>query len=237
MKSTDRKKVSWGDSHRDQNLYDAVTSSDRKLDVTSESKFQKSAAAQKEIRFFTVKGKFALFSNFASTPLTINAKEYQTVEHYFQSAKFLETDQEYAEVVRLAETPLEAKKLGQSREHQIHPEWANSRKGEGISVQIMRRALFSKALQNSGFKNLLLSTKNDEVLIEASPYDSFWGEGRNKTGKNMLGKLLMELREMLRSHIDLMYEGSAENIYDMPTDDEGAGDNANADDEVVEEDE
>jgi ribA/ribD-fused uncharacterized protein len=43
----------------------------------------------------------------------------------------------------------------------------------------------------------LLET-GDAVLIEASSTDAFWGTGKHGTGKNMLGKLLMEVREDLK---------------------------------------
>jgi hypothetical protein len=61
----------------------------------------------------------------------------------------------------------------------------------------MRRALFAKALQHPFFAEELLST-GDAYIIEASPYDSYWGEGGNRKGLNMLGQLLMELRTRLR---------------------------------------
>jgi N-glycosidase YbiA len=147
-----------------------------------------------EIRFFGKDGKYAIFSNFANTPLIIGGLKYPTVEHYFQSRKFADTDKEYSEEVRLAKTPLISKNLGKSRKHIIHPYWSGI---DGESVKVMRRALFCKALQNKKFRELLVSTGNAKI-IEASPWDRFWGEGKDKNGKNMLGKLLEELRERLR---------------------------------------
>jgi predicted NAD-dependent protein-ADP-ribosyltransferase YbiA (DUF1768 family) len=41
-----------------------------------------------------------------------------------------------------------------------------------------------------------MDTGNEE-LVENSPYDYYWGVGRNGTGKNRLGILLMKLREEL----------------------------------------
>lgn len=156
------------------------------------------------IRFFGQKSKYAIFSNFAPTPVTINGLLYPTTEHYFQSMKFIDTDPEYAEIVRLAKTPGESKKLGKSREHPIDPDWSNSKKGEGKSIMVMRRALLSKALQHQKFREMLLSTGTAHI-IEASPFDSYWGEGRDKKGKNMLGVLLMELRSIVKRYKDTMY--------------------------------
>lgn len=46
---------------------------------------------------------------------------------------------------------------------------------------------------NGKLRDLLLST-NSKNLIEASPYDYYWGCGNDGSGQNRLGKLLMELR-------------------------------------------
>ena len=160
------------------------------------------------IRFFGKNGRYAIFSNFADVPLTINGKDYATSEHYFQSMKFIKTDPEYAEEVRLAATPLESKKLGRSRAHKIDPEWTDTNGDrEGESIVVMRRVLFCKALQNANFRDMLLNTPKDSLIIEASRFDSYWGEGPDKRGKNMLGKLLMELRDRLVSKKDIMFRG------------------------------
>jgi N-glycosidase YbiA len=157
------------------------------------------------VRFFGKKSKFAIFSNFADAPVIIGGLYYSTTEHYFQSMKFSETDPDYAEEIRVAETPLDSKKMGKSRDHPIDPKWADSREGQGNSIVVMRRALLCKALQNPEFKEELLNT-GDRPLIEASPFDSYWGEGKDKKGRNMLGKLLMELRNELEIYKDSMYE-------------------------------
>jgi hypothetical protein len=36
-------------------------------------------------------------------------------------------------------------------------------------------------------------------LVEASPFDAYWGCGRSGKGKNRLGQLLMQVRAKLRS--------------------------------------
>ena len=42
---------------------------------------------------------------------------------------------------------------------------------------------------------------NNKILIENSPYDSYWGIGITHDGKNMLGKLLMEVRFELSQNL------------------------------------
>ena len=133
-----------------------------------------------------------MFSNFSAHPITVDGKLYSTSEHYFQSMKFVTTDEEWAEAIRTSPNPTACKKMGGSRSHPLRDDW------EEVKDDVMRTALKAKAEQNLEFVEELLLT-GDQTIIEAAPYDYYWGEGKNKTGKNMLGVLLMELREELRN--------------------------------------
>ena len=58
----------------------------------------------------------------------------------------------------------------------------------------------STALKQIGKINLrdkLLATENRH-LYENSPYDYYWGIGKEHTGKNRLGELLMQVRDELQ---------------------------------------
>ena len=78
---------------------------------------------------------------------------------------------------------------------------------------IMKRTITAKFTQNHELKNKLLAT-NNKVLIEGNPNDShfgvalsiydndIWDETKWK-GKNVLGYLLMELRNELREEIEI----------------------------------
>jgi len=57
--------------------------------------------------------------------------------------------------------------------------------------------LFSKFLQHSDLRKQLMDTGN-EVLIEDSPVDWYWGCGLDGTGKNVLGQVLMQIRTELQ---------------------------------------
>lgn len=87
-----------------------------------------------------------------------------------------------------APTPNLAKSLG--RQASLRSDW------EQEKDDVMRKALYQKAQQCKEFRELLKST-GQHILIEASPFDSYWGEGRPKDGLNRLGELLMELRSTL----------------------------------------
>jgi N-glycosidase YbiA len=43
----------------------------------------------------------------------------------------------------------------------------------------------------------LLAT-GDDLLVENAPGDYYWGCGKDGSGKNRLGTILMEVREILR---------------------------------------
>jgi N-glycosidase YbiA len=61
----------------------------------------------------------------------------------------------------------------------------------------MREALRSKFRAHAELRAELLAT-GDEKLVENAPGDYYWGCGADGSGKNMLGRILMELRAELR---------------------------------------
>lgn len=76
-------------------------------------------------------------------------------------------------------------------------------------VDIVRRANLAKFRQNKGLRRKLFQT-GDRVLVEASPLDAIWGIGLDAEaarqtppdawpGQNLLGKVLTEVREVLRA--------------------------------------
>jgi ribA/ribD-fused uncharacterized protein len=85
-----------------------------------------------------------------------------------------------------------AARLGRSRERPLRPDW------EEVKDDIMREALRAKFTQHEQLRSWLLGT-GDAELVEHTRNDAYWGDGGDGTGKNMLGKLLMELRAKLRT--------------------------------------
>ncbi len=59
-------------------------------------------------------------------------------------------------------------------------------------------AVLKKFETHDEIRDLLLST-GDENIIENAPGDYYWGCGKDGTGKNKLGLILMEVRERLRA--------------------------------------
>jgi ribA/ribD-fused uncharacterized protein len=61
----------------------------------------------------------------------------------------------------------------------------------------MQKAVLRKFETHADIREILLSTKDAEI-VENSPIDYYWGCGANGSGKNRLGIILMEVREIFR---------------------------------------
>ena len=125
-------------------------------------------------------------SNFYSCPVEYDGLTYQNTEAAFQAAKCVDRN-EREKFVSLS--PGQAKKLG--RKVDLREDW------ETVKIDVMRDVLKSKFSLNSELREKLIAT-GDVELIEGNHWnDRFWGVCRGK-GQNHLGKLLMELREILK---------------------------------------
>jgi hypothetical protein len=63
----------------------------------------------------------------------------------------------------------------------------------------MYQAVLCKFETHAAIRAILLAT-GDEELIENAPNDYYWGCGSDGSGKNMLGQILMQVRQTLRTH-------------------------------------
>lgn len=144
---------------------------------------------QKEIiRFYSVNDAYGEFSNFAPYPIRLDSKTWPTSEHYFQAQKF--EDAAHREAIRKEPSPMKAAQMGRSRKNPLRRDW------ESVKVAIMRNAVLAKFTRRENLRSLLLST-GDAKLIEHTTNDSYWADGGDGSGKNMLGQILMEVRKQL----------------------------------------
>ena len=171
---------------------------------------------KKVVKFFSGKDSFSNFFEL-KTPLVYNGLTFPTSEHLYQWAKFQYPGASpattyYAEFVRTASTANKAKIIANQRLEperyqwqkdlnviirngiaqgaQINPNWEN------VKIDIMRFVLALK-FNDPELKQRLLAT-GDALIQENSPYDSYYGIGKDGNGQNILGKLLMELRDKLK---------------------------------------
>jgi N-glycosidase YbiA len=133
-------------------------------------------------------GRYKFLSNFHSSKIKDeDGIIYATVEHAYQAAKTLNKTQ--SRRVRKAETPGESKRLG--RKVTIRYDW------EQIKDEMMMKFLRLKFSQHRDLRDALIKT-GDEYLEETNNWgDTYWGVCKG-VGKNILGKLLMEIRDKLK---------------------------------------
>lgn len=144
----------------------------------------------KTINFYSANDEYGEFSNFAAFPIKLDGLVWPTSEHYFQAQKF--EDETYREKIRKAKTPMIAAQWGRDRKMKLRRDW------ESVKVDVMFKAVTAKFSQHEELKNMLLET-GDARLVEHTENDSYWGDGGNGRGRNMLGQLLMKVRDNFRN--------------------------------------
>jgi ribA/ribD-fused uncharacterized protein len=142
--------------------------------------------------FYKVEEPFGCFSNFSPHSIYLDGFDWPTSEHYYQAHKFDGSPfPARMHQIRQAPTPELAAALGRDRTFPIRPDW------EAVKWEVMYRAVLCKFQTHGEIRNILLGT-GDELIVENSPRDWFWGCGADQTGQNLLGKMLMQIRGELR---------------------------------------
>ncbi|MBU0707087.1 NADAR family protein [Patescibacteria group bacterium] len=139
----------------------------------------------KAIFFFTPS--FHPLDNFSAHRIDIWNISFPTAEHAYQCKKF-NHNKDISNQILLARSPEKANQIGKQHRDQIPQGWHDQK------VAIMKEILRAKAEQNHDVQKALQRSGNKEI-IENSPVDNFWGNGPDNDGKNMIGKIWMELRK------------------------------------------
>jgi type I restriction enzyme, S subunit len=151
--------------------------------------------------FLKTKDRFGGLSNMAAGySLLVNGIRILTSEALYQACRFPHKPDIQKLIIGQA-SPMTAKMVGKPHQKDSRPDW------DEVRVQIMRWCLRVKLAQHwETFGELLLSTGEQPIVEEASR-DPFWGaqptHANTLIGANVLGVLLTELREALKSpHAD-----------------------------------
>lgn len=130
------------------------------------------------------------FTNFLpfETPMVEDSFEYITPEHYFQAQKsHIFADKAW---IANANTPGDAKARGRSVK--LRSDWSEVRE------EVMEKALRHKFAEGTGWRTELEEFRG-EIVEWNTWHDNIWGICTCPTcgsrGSNLLGKLLMKLRE------------------------------------------
>jgi ribA/ribD-fused uncharacterized protein len=132
-------------------------------------------------------GEYRWLSNFWPCEIIYDGGTYPSTEHAFQAAKTLDITERFAFINM--RTAGEAKRAG--KKVTLRADW------QEVKFNVMRQVLAKKFTCTNDLGKQLVAT-GDAELIEGNTWnDTIWGVC-NGVGDNMLGKLLMELREHLK---------------------------------------
>lgn len=151
-----------------------------------------------EIHFYRSNEKpYGAFSNLYRCSVIYEEQEFPTSEHAYQAGKARK--ESVRNWILSAPSPaLVAMAAHGLYTWDIAPDWSK------VKFDRMRGVLYAKFSQHPNLRELLLSTGNARLVECATvdnPVNRLWGEVNGK-GKNMLGNLLMEVREMFLKEME-----------------------------------
>ena len=150
-------------------------------------------------------GKESFLSNHHPSPIVIGNEHFFCVEQFYmvRKARFFK-DQDMEKLFLESNEAGYIKRMSHRIKNLDEDLWDQQR------VSVMCEGLRAKFMQNQYLEDQLIATGN-QLLVEASAVDDFWGAGLSKSalkripslqwpGANMLGSLLMALRSRLRAN-------------------------------------
>lgn len=142
-----------------------------------------------ETEVFFYEQDFYVLSNFSAFNVDVFGRDFQTAEHAYHWRKFCDAHATIASCIRCARSAHDAFKIAEQHKDKLG-NW------NAVRLDAMREILRAKAEQHEYVRRKLLAT-GERQLVENSWRDDFWGWGENRDGKNMLGKIWMEIRSEL----------------------------------------
>ena len=138
---------------------------------------------------------YLCFSNHYVAEMFIDGKQYNHIEGYYHSSKYLGINEKVAERIRSVIFPGLCKKICNENpliDEQIE-KWNTTRR-----ILVMKRALYTKFITSGELAKCLISTR-DAKLVYYNSSDNYWGTAEDEKGENILGRLLEEVRDTLTS--------------------------------------
>lgn len=141
-------------------------------------------------------GEYLWLSNFFPCRIEYDGYIYFSVEAAYQAQKFKGTvlQERYMKMIFTKITANEAKILG--RMVNLRPDW------EEIRDDLMEQLLRKKFIENDTYRDFLLNTDDEELIEENTWCDTHFGcctcPIHNGEGENILGKMIMKLRDELK---------------------------------------
>ena len=139
-------------------------------------------------------GQYAFLSNFFERSIVFEGLTVKTNEHAFQMMKTNNLGER--KMIAFAGTPGKSKRAG--RNCTLRPDW------EKVKSQVMLNVVRAKFMQHPDLAAKLIAT-GDAMLIEGNVWhDNTWGNCscercKGIQGKNLLGQILMQVRNELNN--------------------------------------
>ena len=156
--------------------------------------------AHEACAFRYTRAEWGEFSNFCPLPRPIPAGPwlFPTSEHLYQAAKFAVSPNIQAHIAA-ADTARDATRIGRNPGLPADPLWDRQR------VDVMRWVIRRKLETLPAWMGAILLRTEDRPIVEISTRDRYWGarpedspQGPIYRGRNVLGRLWMELRQHAR---------------------------------------
>lgn len=144
------------------------------------------------IEFYKEFGELGYLANYSNHGFWKNGIYYKTVEHYYQSEKF--DDPSIKEKIINASTPKEASLIGRDRNNKRIAHFKT------IKNQVMYEGILEKFRQHRDIAFKLIETRK-QPIAEATIDEYYWGIGKDKSGKNVIGDILERVREKIKREI------------------------------------
>ncbi len=122
----------------------------------------------------------------------------------YMKAKFFGDEPIAARIITMGKDPLAAKDYGRQVRGYDEGRWSEVRE------EMMYKAVYAKFTSDDNLRKQLLET-GDKILVEGTPFDHIWGvmikwdddrilDEKNWKGQNLLGKVLMRVRDDLKKN-------------------------------------
>lgn len=118
--------------------------------------------------------------------------DWKTSEQLFQACKYAGKPEIIAEIRNYTGSLEAIHRIDKKYEQEIRSDWG-WKKQDRVMLWVVRR----KIARNAGLLKSLRLTGYRQ-LVENSPFDSYWGVGKDGRGENKLGKIWVGLRSQIR---------------------------------------
>ena len=147
------------------------------------------------VSFCKVDASWGILSNFANTPIVVDGVTFVCAESLFQIMKFTDTEARW-EIYSKAGQGLKMCAKHYEKAVGVRHDWGQ------IIVDVLKFCLIRKYEQNAEFRKELSATGNKFIVEDQTsfrkPADTYGAklsaDGSTWTGPNLMGRLLMELR-------------------------------------------